>query len=48
VDMPITNELYNVLFKDKDPKQAVDDLMTRKRTHEVEDLTAMLTSKNEM
>lgn len=48
VDMPITKELYNVLFNDKDPKQAVDDLMTRKRTHEVEDLTAMLTSKNEM
>jgi len=48
VDMPITNELYNVLFNNKDPKQAVDDLMTRKRTHEVEDLTAMLTSKNEM
>lgn len=42
VDMPITSELYNVLFKDKNAKQAVDDLMKRKRTHEVEDLTAMI------
>lgn len=47
VDMPITAELYNVLFKDKNAKQAVDDLMRRKRTHEVEDLTAMLLPKDE-
>lgn len=29
VDMPITSEVYNVLFKGKDPRQAVIDLMTR-------------------
>ncbi len=29
VDMPITSEIYNVLFKGKDPRQAVIDLMTR-------------------
>lgn len=29
VDMPITFEVYNVLFKGKDPRQAVIDLMTR-------------------
>lgn len=29
VDMPITCEIYNVLFKGKDPRQAVMDLMTR-------------------
>lgn len=45
VDMPITVELYSVLFKNKNAKQAVDDLMQRKRTHEVEDLTAMLIPK---
>ncbi|MBC7330537.1 NAD(P)-dependent glycerol-3-phosphate dehydrogenase [bacterium] len=29
VEMPITCEIYNVLFKEKDPRQAVIDLMTR-------------------
>lgn len=29
VDMPITCEVYNVLFKGKDPRKAVMDLMTR-------------------
>lgn len=47
VEMPITTELYHVLFKDKDPKKAVDDLMRRERTHEVEDLTAMLQADND-
>lgn len=47
VDMPIATELYQVLFKEKNPKKAVDDLMKRKRTHEVEDLSAMLTQLDE-
>lgn len=38
VKMPITTELYKVLFEGKDPMQAVDDLMGRDRTHEVEEL----------
>ena len=29
VDTPITNEVYNILFKDKDPLKATTDLMTR-------------------
>ncbi|MGC8842512.1 MAG: NAD(P)H-dependent glycerol-3-phosphate dehydrogenase [bacterium] len=29
VEMPITYEIYNVLFRGKDPRQAVIDLMTR-------------------
>jgi glycerol-3-phosphate dehydrogenase (NAD(P)+) len=29
VDMPITHEVYQVLFKGKAPKKAVYDLMTR-------------------
>lgn len=34
VSMPITNELYNVLFKGKDPKYAVYELMTRDKKDE--------------
>ncbi len=29
IAMPITNEIYQVLFKNKNPRQAVSDLMTR-------------------
>ena len=29
VEMPITSEIYKVLYENKDPKQAVHDLMTR-------------------
>ncbi len=29
VDMPICKEVYRVLFEDKDPRQAITDLMTR-------------------
>ncbi|MFC0188527.1 NAD(P)H-dependent glycerol-3-phosphate dehydrogenase [Fictibacillus aquaticus] len=41
VEMPITNVLYDVLFNGKEPKQAVDELMKRSRTHEVEDLSSL-------
>ncbi|MFC7370500.1 NAD(P)H-dependent glycerol-3-phosphate dehydrogenase [Fictibacillus iocasae] len=41
VEMPITNVLYEVLFNGKEPKQAVDELMKRSRTHEVEDLSSL-------
>lgn len=36
VQMPITTELYQVLFHQKDPKQAVEHLMGRLKTHEME------------
>lgn len=36
VDMPITKELYEVLFNGKKPRIAVEDLMGRGRTHEIE------------
>lgn len=36
VVMPITTEAYNVLFKDKNAKQAVADLMMRDKKNEVE------------
>ena len=29
VEMPITSEIYKVLFEGKDPKKAVHELMTR-------------------
>lgn len=35
VEMPITQEAYKVLFEDKDPKKAVDDLMARRGKIEV-------------
>ncbi|PLR99755.1 NAD(P)H-dependent glycerol-3-phosphate dehydrogenase [Bacillus sp. T33-2] len=42
VKMPITQVLYDILFNNVDPKNAVDDLMTRRRTHEMEDLANIL------
>ena len=36
VEMPITRELYHVLFENKNPKKAVEDLMGRVKTHEME------------
>jgi glycerol-3-phosphate dehydrogenase (NAD(P)+) len=46
VTMPITTALYNVLFNGKNPKDAVDVLMARGRTHEMEDLVNVLEEKN--
>lgn len=37
IDMPITEELYNVLYNDSDVKNAVVNLMMRNKTHEIED-----------
>jgi len=34
ISMPICDEVYNVLFKDKDPKAAINELMIRKLTSE--------------
>lgn len=34
VEMPITTEIYRVLFENKDPKQAMNDLMTREAKRE--------------
>ncbi len=34
VDMPITKEVYNVLYKNKSPLRAFQDLMTRKKKEE--------------
>ena len=37
IDMPITEELYNVLYNGSDVKNAVVNLMMRNKTHELED-----------
>ncbi len=37
VSMPITNEVYTVLFKNKEPSQAVRDLMLREAKPELEE-----------
>ncbi|MDF2858886.1 MAG: hypothetical protein K0Q87_4737 [Neobacillus sp.] len=46
VNMPITMALYDVLFKGKNAKDAVDVLMARGRTHEMEDLVNIHDEKN--
>lgn len=38
VPMPITEQLYAVLFEGKSPKDAVESLMGRVRTHEIEEV----------
>ena len=38
VDMPITEQLYNILFKQKDVKKALSDLMDRPKKHETESI----------
>lgn len=45
VNMPITSVLYDVLFNGKNAKDAVDVLMARGRTHEMEDLVNVLEGK---
>ncbi|MCA1039795.1 NAD(P)H-dependent glycerol-3-phosphate dehydrogenase [Bacillus infantis] len=42
VKMPITEALYEVLFNGADPKESVDKLMARGKTHEMEDLANVL------
>lgn len=36
VDMPICEQVYSVLYQDKDPRQAVQELMQRDLKHEME------------
>jgi glycerol-3-phosphate dehydrogenase (NAD(P)+) len=46
VSMPITCALYDVLFNGKMAKDAVDVLMARGKTHEMEDLVNILEERN--
>lgn len=45
VDMPITKALYDLLFNQADPKETVDALMARVKTHEMEDLSHVLVGR---
>jgi glycerol-3-phosphate dehydrogenase (NAD(P)+) len=36
VDMPITTQVYQILYENKDPMQAVSDLMSRELRSELE------------
>lgn len=38
VEMPITEQMYRVLFEGQSPEEAVNNLMTRVKTHEVEEV----------
>lgn len=38
VSMPITFQAYEILFNNKNPKEAVAELMTRDKTHEIEEV----------
>ncbi|WHZ01552.1 NAD(P)H-dependent glycerol-3-phosphate dehydrogenase [Neobacillus sp. YX16] len=46
VSMPITCALYDVLFNGKNAKDAVDVLMARGKTHEMEDLVNILEERD--
>ncbi|KKB37962.1 Glycerol-3-phosphate dehydrogenase [Bacillus thermotolerans] len=46
VKMPITKALYRVLFEGQHPKEAVDELMARVKTHEMEDLVDFTKENN--
>ena len=37
VEMPITREAYAILYEGRDPRQAMQMLMTREKRHEFED-----------
>jgi len=45
VDMPIARQLYSVLFEGKTPRAAVEDLMGRVQTHELEEIARTSSEK---
>lgn len=45
VSMPITDALFSVLFEQKPPKLAVEELMGRVRTHEIEEVAQTAAGK---
>lgn len=46
LEMPITSQVYQVLYEDKDPYQAVEELMLRSKKHEMEAVVADSSWKN--
>lgn len=45
IEMPISESIYNVLFNNKQPKDAVDELMNRDKRHEYRDIHELYSSK---
>lgn len=45
VDMPITKAIYDIIFNKRPPKEAVEGLMGRVRTHEMENLSNIPTDQ---
>ncbi|MCX5780233.1 MAG: NAD(P)H-dependent glycerol-3-phosphate dehydrogenase [Firmicutes bacterium] len=43
IDMPITRACYQVLFENRDPREAVGNLMQRHKKHETEEIVDMST-----
>lgn len=39
IEMPITNEIYKILYEGRSAKEAVSNLMLRSKTHEIEEVT---------
>jgi glycerol-3-phosphate dehydrogenase (NAD(P)+) len=48
VEMPITTAIYEVLFEGKSPKTAVEDLMGRRRIHEMEEVAEAISMRWEL
>jgi len=42
LELPITTELYKVLYEDKNAREAVNNLMTRQRKHEMDEYASPL------
>ncbi len=38
IEMPITSEIYSILYSNNNAKDAVSNLMCRNRTHEIEEV----------
>lgn len=45
VEMPITTGIYEILFENKDPKVVVEQLMSRAKREEMDDLASLLNEK---
>ncbi|MGN8647083.1 NAD(P)H-dependent glycerol-3-phosphate dehydrogenase [Gracilibacillus sp. HCP3S3_G5_1] len=45
IEMPITTGIYDVIYEIRSPKEVVDDLMTRNRTNEVDDISSLLINR---
>ncbi|MFZ3578176.1 NAD(P)H-dependent glycerol-3-phosphate dehydrogenase [Virgibacillus sp. DJP39] len=45
IDMPITSGIYSILFEDEKPKTVVDQLMSRSKREEMDDLAVLLSKK---